>query len=187
MGSSKSGGGARRGVLLLVAAVCIAGSAIGAWCSETESEAEDHSREIEQLRICLAQRLARLDEDVLEMNRRLRREHEQIPIRLDSAHAEARLVREQLRAVEAAYDDLLEHARSGDLPRARGALVEGLLALECASLRMKLVDDLLQKRRPWYPEGVSVWTRDVPADTSAGPSFEAPDWPPPNPPEQIGR
>ena len=171
--------------LLAVLAFGVSPPAIGARCDEAGDV--DHSREIEQLRISLAQRLSRLDEDVLDMNRRLRREHEQVPIRLNTANEEAKLVRKQLRAVEAAYAELLEHADRGDLPRARGAFVEGLLAMECARLRMKLVDDLLQKRRPWYPEGVSVWTRDIPSEPAASPSFEAPDWPPPDPPERLGR
>jgi len=172
----------RRGLWVVVAA-SLAWPLGPAWCDPADAAVQ--ARQIEQLRICLAQRLARLDEEVLDMNRRLRREHEQEPIRLNSANAEARLVREQLRAVETAYGELVSHAENGDLPRARGAFVEGLLALECAALRMQLVDELLRARRPWYPEGVSVWTSEHPDDPGVAPSFEAPDWPPPPPPAML--
>lgn len=168
---------------LLVAATF--GLTPGARADETDPAPEDHSEEIEVLRVCLAQYMAQLDGDVEEMNRQLRRGHVSAPFRFHAAYAEVRQLREQLATVEASYDDLLQHAEEGELPGSRGAFIDGLMALESATQTLQRLDDLVRERKPWYPEGISIWTRTTPEDLIPAPPFDTPDPGEPLPPERL--
>ncbi len=141
--------------------------------------------EIEAMSAALAQQLLRLDEALAWAGQRLDEEVRVPPVRLDAAADELVLVEAQIAAVRAAYERFGERRESGDEEGVRAAFGEASVSVECAHLRLRLVDDLLRERCPWLPEGAVAWMPYLPDGVTDEPVFDSEPLAEPPPPDLL--